>query len=619
MRRATDVGFTLVERIAQWEREYGANIAVRDRETTYTYTELFDAARRFASCLASEGIEAGDRIVLQLPNKAESLIILFGSVMRGCIPVLALPTHRKAEISHFCSKSNASCLIVPCSSPAYDYESLAKAIKKDNPRLKCFVIGSSDQYRSVSDMRGELWQATAPHSSSILFLLPSGGTTGLPKLIPRSNFSYVYNFVEAASRSLFSEKTKYLAALSICHNLPLACPGALGALEKGGTVILAESVSPDEVFPLISSAKVTTITAVPSAVNLWMDALDWYPVDLSSLESIHVGGARFTAKDAKRLSAAFSCAVQQSYGMTEGILTLTSPEAPEEIAFTTQGFPLSENDRPLIIGQDGQPCADGEEGELIWKGPYLMSGYYEDEYSPQAFFFGQEFDRFCQSGNTGIGRRKRTRIRTPHLFAHIVHFVPVILGSNERASLAKQNGINKSGPIAKPSISQHLNAAIDNAVGFPKARTYGSESTSDSGVFSQGGTHPLKKKLEPSFPILARLRKVDFGINVLDNKMYHIFSSTNVVINDTWVRVNFFSQLTNRPTIYAKFFGELQGGIADRSHVNCWQAGCLARRPHIQHLSICWLRQNTIFLHPQRNAVSLRKYSSRCKCKTTSW
>lgn len=45
MRRATDVGFTLVERIAQWEREYGANIAVRDRETTYTYTELFDAGK----------------------------------------------------------------------------------------------------------------------------------------------------------------------------------------------------------------------------------------------------------------------------------------------------------------------------------------------------------------------------------------------------------------------------------------------------------------------------------------------------------------------------------------------------------------------------------------------
>ena len=238
--------------------------------------------------------------------------------------------------------------------------------------------------------------------------------------------------------------------------------------------------------------------------------------------------------------------------------------------------------------------------------------------SPQAFFFGQELT-FCQSGNTGIGRRKRTRIRTPHLFAHIVHFVPVILGSNERASLAKQNGINKSGPIAKPSISQHLNAAIDNAVGFPKARTYGSESTSDSGVLSQVERIPSRRSLNHRFQFSRGSGRSISGINVLDNKMYHIFSSTNVVINDTWVRVNFFSQLTNRPTIYAKFFGELQGGIADRSHVNCWQAGCLARRPHIQHLSICWLRQNTIFLHPQRNAVSLRKYSSRCKCKTTSW
>ena len=160
MRRATDVGFTLVERIAQWEREYGANIAVRDRETTYTYTELFDAARRFASCLASEGIEAGDRIVLQLPNKAESLIILF-----GCIPVLALPTHRKAEISHFCSKSNASCLIVPCSSPAYDYESLAKAIKKDNPRLKMFCHRI---FRSISISFGYARRALASHSTPLL-------------------------------------------------------------------------------------------------------------------------------------------------------------------------------------------------------------------------------------------------------------------------------------------------------------------------------------------------------------------------------------------------------------------------------------------------------------------
>ena len=139
-------------------------------------------------------------------------------------------------------------------------------------------------------------------------------------------------------------------------------------------------------------------------------------------------------------------------------------------------------------------------------------------------------------------------------------------------------------------------------------------------VLSQGGTHPLKKKLEPSFPISREAQEVDFGINVLDNKMYHIFSSTNVVINDTWVRVNFFSQLTNRPTIYAKFFGELQGGIADRSHVNCLASRLSgAVDPIFSIFLFAGCDRIPIFLHPQRNAVSLRKYSSRCKCKTTSW
>ena len=65
-------------------------------------------------------------------------------------------------------------------------------------------------------------------------------------------------------------------------------------------MILAETVSPDEAFPLISATGVTTVTVVPSVINLWIDALNWYPIDHSSLRSIHVGGARFSANEANR-------------------------------------------------------------------------------------------------------------------------------------------------------------------------------------------------------------------------------------------------------------------------------------------------------------------------------
>ena len=109
-----EAGLTLIDCLERWRDEYGAAVAVRDKTTSLTYAELFDESSRFASGLASEGVEAGDKIVLQLPNKAESLVVLFGSVMRGCIPVLALPTHRETEIpvsyTHLaCSKvENAS-------------------------------------------------------------------------------------------------------------------------------------------------------------------------------------------------------------------------------------------------------------------------------------------------------------------------------------------------------------------------------------------------------------------------------------------------------------------------------------------------------------------------------
>lgn len=194
-----EAGLTLIDCLERWRDEYGAAVAVRDKTTSLTYAELFDESSRFASGLASEGVEAGDKIVLQLPNKAESLVVLFGSVMRGCIPVLALPTHRETEILHFCSKSRASCLIVPSSSSVYDFESLASSVRKTNPRIKCFVVGKSTRNKSVSELRGEPLKITRPDQNSTLFLLPSGGTTGLPKLIPRSNFSYVYNFSKAAS------------------------------------------------------------------------------------------------------------------------------------------------------------------------------------------------------------------------------------------------------------------------------------------------------------------------------------------------------------------------------------------------------------------------------------
>ncbi|MGS9159805.1 2,3-dihydroxybenzoate-AMP ligase, partial [Salmonella enterica subsp. enterica serovar Infantis] len=76
-----------------------------------------------------------------------------------------------------------------------------------------------------------------PDVSATALLLHSGVTTGTPQLIPRRHADYSYNFSASSELCGISQKSVYLADLPVAHNLPLACPGILGTLACGGTVV----------------------------------------------------------------------------------------------------------------------------------------------------------------------------------------------------------------------------------------------------------------------------------------------------------------------------------------------------------------------------------------------
>lgn len=94
-----------------------------------------------------------------------------------------------------------------------------------------------------------------------MFLL-SGGTTGIPKLIPRTHNDYLYNSKIAAAVCEIGEGDVLLDVLPIEHNLPLGCPGLQGFLLSGGTVVLGTSTRPRDVFELIQRHRVTHIHLV---------------------------------------------------------------------------------------------------------------------------------------------------------------------------------------------------------------------------------------------------------------------------------------------------------------------------------------------------------------------
>ncbi len=234
--------------------------------------------------------------------------------------------------------------------------------------------------------RAEL-DATAPQPSDVAVFLLSGGTTGLPKLIARTHNDYAYNARRSAEVCGIDERTVYLGVLPLGHNFALACPGIMGTLLAGGTVVVGPSPDPAKVFPLIDREGVTATAAVPAIAQRWLeyraaDATD----DLSSLRLLQVGGARLADELARRVRPTLGCALQQVFGMAEGLLNYTRLDDPADVICTTQGRPMSADDEIRVVDEFGDPVPDGEPGVLLTRGPCTPRGYYRaTEHNARAF------------------------------------------------------------------------------------------------------------------------------------------------------------------------------------------------------------------------------------------
>lgn len=372
-----------------------------------SYADLDRRAGHLAAGLAGLGLGRGDRIVVQLPNTPDFFVLLFAVLRLGVIPVLGLPAYRRSEAVHLCNHSGAVAYVVPAEDPDpasdFDYRALAGEVRTQAPGLRHVLVSGepgphtalADVERAGRESTGAVRDAAAPgpDPQDTAVLLVSGGTTGLPKLIPRTHDDYAYNVRASAELCGLGPGTVYLAALPVAHNFALACPGALGTLLAGGTVVLSPSPDPETVFPLIERHRVEVTAVVPPLAALWSQAAEWSPEDLGSLALLQVGGARLDPDTARRVQATLGCELQQVFGMAEGLLCLTRPGADPERVATTQGRPLSPDDEIRVVDADGHDVPPGEVGELLTRGPYTLRGYYRAEEHNRTAFTADGFYR----------------------------------------------------------------------------------------------------------------------------------------------------------------------------------------------------------------------------------
>ncbi|HEU5227946.1 MAG TPA: AMP-binding protein, partial [Ktedonobacteraceae bacterium] len=310
---------------------FAQRVALVAHNERITYHQLLMRSERLALHLLRLGVQPQDRIVVQLPNIPEFVYLYIALQMVGAIPILALPAHREAEIDQFVKTGGAIGYAIPEHTRDFAFAPLAQEMQRRNAHLRLILVaGKAILPGSVS--LTELLATESGQDSEQLKQIPidplapavlllSGGTTGIPKLIPRTHNDYVYNSKAAAGVTDVQQDDALLIVLPIAHNFPLACPGLQGFLMQGARCVLSSSARISDICALIQREKITHLALVPTLLIRLINDPCLCEYDLSSLRIINTGGQKLQQEVKQRTEELLpGCKVQEVFGMAEGLL-----------------------------------------------------------------------------------------------------------------------------------------------------------------------------------------------------------------------------------------------------------------------------------------------------------
>jgi 2,3-dihydroxybenzoate-AMP ligase len=428
-------GITFGEMLDRSSELYGDREAVVAGEVRLTYRELKELSDRTAIVFLKLGLRKKDRVLLQIPNWAEFAYLYYGLHKMGAIPVMCLPRLSQREIEHFCSITQASTWIVPRRYEKIDYLSMIGSVRSNQPSLQHILMidapgqpveplpagtksfhellkGIDPEERQRHDLR-----SFKPDPEEVCHFMPTGGTTGLSKLVPRTHNDYMCNVVNRTRVWLRAPEDVTLIATPVTHNM--ATEVSLNpTLLSGGKVVMLPSTRTRDILEAIQRERITTMILVPAQLQQIVDFPELSQFDVSSLKVIAGAGSHVAAELTTKVHEKLGCRFYNVFGMSEGPCTQTRWDDPEEVVAHTVGWPICPHDEFKVIDEAGHELAEDKEGELVVRGPCVFRGYYKAEaanrevFTPDGFFRTGDLAKFDRERRIVItGRKKDIIIR----------------------------------------------------------------------------------------------------------------------------------------------------------------------------------------------------------------
>ncbi|MBE0369812.1 (2,3-dihydroxybenzoyl)adenylate synthase [Pseudoalteromonas aurantia] len=419
-------------------------IALADGKRSISYLQLSQYSDNLAANLALKGLKKYDTALIQLPNCIEFYISYFALLKLGVAPVCALFNHKKTELQSYCEILQPKLIIASSMHDLFADEQFSNELFN---RFNCLNTLIVDHHKGNSELKqgylsAQPFEAPPLNPEDVAFFQLSGGSTGTPKLIPRTHNDYLYSVVASADICQLTGETRYLCALPAPHNFPLSSPGALGVFHAGGSVVLASDPSPTTCFALIEHYQITHTALVPPALQLWLSHAPHAAYDLSSLQLIQVGGAKLSMTVAEQVKPILDCELQQVFGMAEGLVNYTRHDDDRWSVINTQGKPISPHDEIKIVDEAGNEVPPNTVGRLLTRGPYTFRGYYKspvhnaDAFDETGFYSSGDLVKQLPSGHLIVEGRDKDQINRGGEKIAAEEVENLLLGHNDIAHVA---------------------------------------------------------------------------------------------------------------------------------------------------------------------------------------
>ncbi|MGD9525858.1 (2,3-dihydroxybenzoyl)adenylate synthase [Pseudonocardia sp.] len=360
--------------------------AVAAHDGRITFGELDARTDLVAAGLTARGLLPGDPVLFQVTNRLDTVVAWYGVLKAGLVPVCTLAAHRGHEIGEISRRVGAVAHLVEAGARGGDLVAFAAEQQRDHPTLRHLLVlhelvaaPGGDPAAARATVEG-IQRGLDPDGVAVFQL--SGGTTGVPKVIPRRHAEYWYNSAAYARSWGWTPATRVAHLIPVIHNAGIVC--AVHAAHSVGACVVLGTADLDVSLPLMAAERATHVLL--GHAHYRAAAHPGFGAATAAVTQVVLSGAKvppalFDELERRGLWSG------QLFGMGEGLFLTTPPGSPREARATTVGVPLSPLDeiRVLEPGGDGQ-VPDGEIGELCCRGPYTLRGYVDAaEHNARAF------------------------------------------------------------------------------------------------------------------------------------------------------------------------------------------------------------------------------------------